>query len=315
MNKIITFLLLLVFPGLALADNYLTFAPPPSDYSIVFLGNLFGIVDGVLAGTGSQIMGSMFAVFNAAVLALGGIIIMYTLIVSTMNTAHEGQMLGQKWSSIWIPMRSTIGLTLLIPKASGYCLMQIFVMWIVVQGVGAADKVWNAALSYLNRGGVIIQAQQINPAQALVEQGGQASGVATGALSILAGQVCMLGLQTQLQTQRQDYLNDKQNNVGPCSGSPSADMQTFCNTSVPDFLGSVNAVSIQDKTTPVSKTSSYSVEMPNFDITSSYAFLNGICGKITWNQLSSLTNIITSQEEKIPTVLSKISQRPKLASL
>ncbi len=298
MNKIITFLLLFVFPGLALADNYLTFAPPPSDYSMVFLANLFGIVDGVLAGTGSQIMGSMFAVFNSAVLALGGIIIMYTLIVSTMNTAHEGQMLGQKWSSIWIPMRSTIGLTLLIPKASGYCLMQIFVMWIVVQGVGAADKVWNAALSYLNRGGVIIQAQQVNPANPLVAKGGEGSGVATGALNILAGQVCMLGLQTQLQTQRQNYLNDKQNNVGPCAGSPSADMQTFCNTNVPDFLGSVNVVTVQDETTPVSTASSYSVEMPHFDVTSNYAFLNGICGKITWNQLNSLTNIITTQEEQ-----------------
>lgn len=71
-------------------------------------------------------MGSMFGVFNSAVLALGGIIIMYTLMVSTMNTAHEGQMLGQKWSSIWIPLRSTFGLALLIPKASGYCMMQVF---------------------------------------------------------------------------------------------------------------------------------------------------------------------------------------------
>ncbi len=50
-------------------------------------------------------------------------------------------------------IRSTLGLALLIPKASGYCLMQIFVMWVVVQGVGAADKIWEAALGYLNRGG------------------------------------------------------------------------------------------------------------------------------------------------------------------
>ena len=106
MNKLLVTLLLLLCPGLVLADSSgsLSFAPPASDFSVVFLSNLFGVVDGVLSGTGSQIMGSMFAVFNAAVLALGGIIIMYTLLVATMNTAHEGQMLGQKWSSIWIPI-------------------------------------------------------------------------------------------------------------------------------------------------------------------------------------------------------------------
>ncbi|USQ14327.1 type IVB secretion system protein DotA [Legionella lytica] len=292
MNNFLTkTLFLFLFPSLALADNSLTFAPPASDYSMVFLGNLFGIVDGVLSGTGSQIMGSMFGVFNSAVLALGGMIIMYTLLVSTMNTAHEGQMLGQKWSSIWIPVRSTVGLSLLIPKASGYCLMQIFVMWIVVQGVGAADKVWNAALSYLNRGGVIIQAQQINPASALVNGSAGMSGIASGAMNILAGQVCMLGLQTQLQNQRQKYLDQKARSSGPCSGTPSGTMATFCNTSVPDFLGSVNAVTTQNG----NPTASYwTVSMPNFDSGSPYNFLNGICGQIRWNKIDTLASTSTT---------------------
>jgi defect-in-organelle-trafficking protein DotA len=90
-------MVLMLFPMLAAADSSLNFTPPSTDYSVIFLGNLFGVVDGVLHGTGSQIMGAMFGVFNAAVLALGGIVVMYTLIVGTMNTAHEGQMLGQKW--------------------------------------------------------------------------------------------------------------------------------------------------------------------------------------------------------------------------
>lgn len=288
MNKLVVTLLLLLFPGLVLADNSLSFAPPASDYSMVFLGNLFGIVDGVLSGTGSQIMGNMFGVFNAAVLALGGIIIMYTLMVSTMNTAHEGQMLGQKWSSIWIPVRSTLGLALLIPKASGYCLMQIFVMWIVVQGVGAADKVWNSALSYLNRGGVIIQAQQINPATELTNGNKGVTGIATGALNILAGQVCMLGLQTQLQMQRQSYLNSQQNNAGPCSGEPSAAMKAFCTTNVPDFIGTVNTVVTQNAqpATALYVPTMYTVSMPNFPATSPFAFLNGVCGTLSWNRLA-----------------------------
>lgn len=286
MNRIAIGTLLSILPLFALAaDGSLTFAPPASDVSVVFLGNLFGVVDGVLHGTGSQIMGSMFGVFNSAVLALGGIIIMYTLIVSTMNTAHEGQMLGQKWSSIWIPVRSTAGLALLIPKASGYCMMQIFVMWLVVQGVGAADKVWEAALSYLNRGGVIIQAQS-NPTIALTSEGN--SGIASGGLNILAGQVCMLGLQKQLESQRQGYLNSKQKGSGPCN-SPSGDMKIFCDSAVPDFISTVNTVMFQNQNKAAN---SFRVSMPNFDTGSPFNFLNGICGSISWNAVSDLGSAV-----------------------
>lgn len=295
MNKLLVIIFFSLFPALVLAaDGALSFAPPASDYSVVFLGNLFGIVDGVLSGSGSQIMGAMFSVFNSAVLALGGMIIMYTLIVSTMNTAHEGQMLGQKWSSIWIPVRSTLGLALLIPKASGYCLMQIFVMWVVVQGIGAADKVWDAALGYLNRGGVIIQAQPSSgPLDAL---GLTKTGVPQGAMAIFSGEVCMLALQKQIEAQKQKYLDMKQKGAGPCNSNNSSksSLDTFCNSAIPDFLGTVNAVTLQSDAMSHpnargDKQSAYSVDMPNFIQTSPFYALNGICGTIKWNAIADLS--------------------------
>ncbi|MDP1603075.1 MAG: type IVB secretion system protein DotA [Legionella sp.] len=292
MKKLLFSLLFSLFPILAQATTggSLSFAPPLTDVSVVFLGNIFGIVDGVLHGTGSQIMGNIFAVFNAAVLALGGIVIMYTLIVSTVNTAHEGQMLGQKWSSLWVPVRATLGLGLLIPKASGYCLMQIFVMWVVVQGVGAADKVWDAALNYLNRGGVIVQ-QQINPITSIM---GGGYSVTSGAATMLYGQICMLGLETALTTQRQGYMNSKGKGAGPCAetssgtlpSTTSSVMASFCNTPVQDFIGSVNAV-IYQTNNPLQST--FKLPMPNFDSSSPYAALNGICGTISWNALDTTT--------------------------
>lgn len=294
-------ILLGMFPLLAIASSNgsLTFTPPASDYSVVFLGNIFGVVDGVLHGTGSQIMGAMFGVFNAAVLALGGIVIMYTLLISTMNTAQSGQMLGEKWSSIWVPVKATVGLALLIPKASGYCLMQIFVMWIVVQGVGAADKIWGAALGYLNRGGVIIQSQG-NPATALLGSGN--AGISTGAEVILQGQVCMLGLQNVLHNRLQDLKSMSGNNT-PCTDK-SSPLNAFCNSTVPDFLNSVNVVDAQARTilssTPSSPTTNLSVQMPNFDTSSPYAFLNGICGTIKWNSFPQ--SDIASVKQNIPSL-------------
>lgn len=293
MNKRFLMALLSFLPILAFADDggsNITFAPPASDYSVVFLGNLFGTVDGVLHSSGSQIMGAMFTVFNSAVLALGGIIIMYTLMVSTMNTAHEGQMLGQKWSSIWIPVRSTLGLALLIPKSSGYCLMQIFVMWVVVQGVGAADKVWQAALSYLNTGGVIIQAQP-NPGLSLLGQvNGKALAIPNGAYTMLVGQVCMLGIQKQLEAQRKADTGPG----GRCKnlGLPDS-VQKMCQSQVPDFLSTVNFVSLQSKPNNDSykEGNNFVMLMPYFALDnpkSPYAALDGTCGTIKWLPVSGL---------------------------
>lgn len=277
---------LMLSPLQALADASSTvgFTPPSSDYSVSYLENLFGNVDGVLYGTGSQMMGAIFKVFNGAVLALGGVVITYTLMVGTMNTAHEGKMLGQKWSSIWVPIRSTIGLALLLPKASGYCLMQIFVMWIVVQGVGAADKVWNAALDYLNSGGVIIRANMDTESTTK----GDENAISTGAVSMLGGEVCMIGLQKKLETLRDSYLDSKDAGGGPCSGQPSTDMQNFCDTPVPDFLVTFNAEKFQ--TSHTSQTE-FTHPMPYFDSTAEpiYAPLNGICGNIHWKAIPTST--------------------------
>lgn len=297
MKKFFLSLLLILVPIVSFAadssSSSLSFTPPPTDYSVIFLGNLFGIVDGVLHGSGSQIMGTIFKVFNSAVLALGGILIMYILLVSTMNTAHQGEMMG-KWSSIWVPMRATIGLALLIPKASGYCLMQIFVMWIVVQGVGAADKIWEAALSYLNRGGTIIQAS-VDPTAALMADANLATSgtVAEGASQILAGQVCMLGLQKQLEAQREIYKEQEQTNSGPCVGATGS-MKQFCDNPVPDFISSVNPATVKQTMVDaqgqtVRAADSFSLDMPNFSSTDEapYSNLNGICGKLTWNYLDT----------------------------
>src|SRR6185312_160359 len=135
--KLLLWLLFFV-PALVFADGDLSFTltglftPAPNDLSVRYLSDIFGVVDGVLHGTGTQIVGTIFGVFNSAVLALGSIIIMYVLLVGTLNTAHEGELLGKKWSSVWVPVRSAVGFSLLLPKASGYSMIQIFVMWVVV---------------------------------------------------------------------------------------------------------------------------------------------------------------------------------------
>lgn len=198
MKRSLSLLLTLLFPlfiphlafaaGVVVGQGGTPFSPPDTDLSVIYLSNIFGVVDGVLHGSGSQILGAMFGIFNAAVLTIGGAIIAYVLCISTMNTAHEGKALGQKWNSLWVPIRSVVAVALLVPKATGYCALQIIVMWVVVQGVGAADAVAGAAINYLARGGVLIQA---NPPPD--------TGIIGVAGNIFKSEVCMYGLENSLK--------------------------------------------------------------------------------------------------------------------
>lgn len=281
------------------AYGTVAFSPTPGDVSVVFLGNIFGVVDGVLAGSGSQIVGEMFGVFNSAVLSLGGIILLYTLLVSTLNTAHEGQMLGQKWSSIWVPIRSTVGIGLLLPKASGYCTMQIFVMWVVVQGIGAADSIWSAALNYLNSGGVIVQKQMASSTSAEADNGK----IMNAAMGIATAQLCMQALQSKLAVLRDTQLSNMSLNpaVGPCHqyrNESSSSWYKFCNNPIPDFLNTVNITS-KDNLNPPKGKKTLTQYMPNFTKDDSpYDQLKGICGQLTWNIYGEISDDKLSKSEQ-----------------
>lgn len=128
----------------------------PQDKSMEYLTNIFGRMNGVLfdpsgkvTGDTITLLGTLFKVFNTALLAVGVLIVVYVIVVGTMKTAHEGEAMGKQWNSLWIPIRIVLGIAGLFPMASGYCLFQIIIMWVIVQGIGAADSLWNTALSYI----------------------------------------------------------------------------------------------------------------------------------------------------------------------
>lgn len=199
--KFLLFLLSLVSPFAFAADSSTAFTPPAGDLSVSMLASIFGVVDGVLHGTGSQILGTMFGFYNSAILTMGMVVLVYIFIVGTLNTAHDGEVMGKKWSSIWLPLRTVAGVALLLPKATGYSFIQIMVMWVVVQGVGAADTLWSKTLDYLGRGGVIVQ-----PLTTFAQQGSRQNynpELIPIAGTIFKSQVCMYALQNILNNQQQ----------------------------------------------------------------------------------------------------------------
>lgn len=244
------------------APKFLNFTPPSTDVSVTFLTTIFGKVDGVLEGGGSQILGKMFSIFNLAILTLGGIILLYTLIVSTINTAHEGEVLGKKWSSIWIPLRSVIGVGLLIPKASGYSFIQILMMWIVMQGIGAADSVWSTALNYIGTGGSIISIPPVPPAKREALSGIEYTEPLVKSL------ICLYGVQKALDDARKAPPT-------PISPPPLPPVPNLLNLTVAPINGMESLPQNGVNKIPVP------ADIPG------YPGYEGVCGNIEWSDLNA----------------------------
>lgn len=113
-----------------------------SDYLVPIFGSLFESCGGA-AGAIESALG----VFNAGVLTVGGFMAAYTLVLGVMQTAHDGEALGKRWSSMWVPIRTVLGIGLVVPVGKGYCVAQLIVGFLIGQGVGFADKTWDAWLT------------------------------------------------------------------------------------------------------------------------------------------------------------------------
>lgn len=139
--------LLLVLPSHSWAANL--FDPVPADESVKILGSMFGKLE-IFNGLSDGFAGTM-AIFNGGVMIIGGVLMIYSLIVGTIGTAHDGEVMGKKYSSVWIPLRTVLATALVLPVINGsYCLMQFIVGWLILQGVGLADSLWTEYMSVTN---------------------------------------------------------------------------------------------------------------------------------------------------------------------
>ncbi|MBN2689318.1 MAG: type IVB secretion system protein DotA [Gammaproteobacteria bacterium] len=152
----------LLIPNLAIAatptDPFLSthnlFSPSPSDFSMEFLRQIFGQVGSVLVGPQKTIIDVMFGVFNAGIISIASLFLIYTTVKTVIDTAQEGDAMGRKLSH-WTAIRTALGIGMLVPKFNGYSFVQVIVMWVVIQGIGLADHTWKAAINYLQKGGVV----------------------------------------------------------------------------------------------------------------------------------------------------------------
>lgn len=72
---------------------------------------------------------------------------------------------------MWIPLRASASLAMTAPVISGYCAVQLIILWVAAQGVGLADMAWSAAASKLeSNGGFVVSPSAGKDAYALNKQ-------------------------------------------------------------------------------------------------------------------------------------------------
>lgn len=272
MKKIIkcfTLLALLLLPTWALAID---FTPSAGDPSVVYLGYIFGTVNGVLSGSGSQILGKMFNVFNMSILMLGSLVAIYTTVMAVLNTGQDGEFLGKKWSSLFVPLRMLFGVLLIAPTTTGYSLIQVAVMWIVLQGVGAANYVWAEVMDYLQQGNSLFSTGTTG--------GSSAYNTVYPLMQTAAESVtCLEGLNLSLQK----LTTSSEYSTGSYQAMPS----------MSPFYSVIQAINQTLNETP--PTTTQGIPMPCYatacgatqqDATN-WGFLNGICGELYFNSTSN----------------------------
>lgn len=162
------------------------FDPSASDVSMQWLGSIFGGM-GLFSGSGGDPISGAIFILNNAIMIAGGVLFTYFLLVGVMNTAHEGSVLGKKWP-VWVVPRMATASALLLPVVKGYAIIQVLVAWLLVQGIGLADK------------GVSAFVDNQNLAQTLTSSFSQ-SPIKTTAYNLFLSSVCMATLEQGVKQQ------------------------------------------------------------------------------------------------------------------
>lgn len=84
---------------------------------------------------------------NLLALFFGLIMMGYIFGGGALNSAHSGEVLGQDWSTIWMPIRTLLGVGVIMPApgigAGVLSFAQVGIIWLVIFGSNAGTFIWH----------------------------------------------------------------------------------------------------------------------------------------------------------------------------
>lgn len=137
-------------------------------FSSVFLNQIFGpLFPSPTPESGATVFSHLIGYFNTVVVVIGGLLFFWNVTVGILTTAHEGKLLGQRWSSLWAMPRVIFAIGLMVPLSGlgGYNVAQAGVGYIVRASTNIASELWKNGARLVINGEIPIttEAASIDP--------------------------------------------------------------------------------------------------------------------------------------------------------
>ncbi|UYZ07413.1 DotA/TraY family protein [Agrobacterium salinitolerans] len=115
-------------------------------------------VNALLPSEATTMYGRVFQVFTSALFFLGGLFFAYQFVQGIVASARTGQALGERWHTIWTPLRVVIGLGLLAPMPqTGFSSVHYLLRDFVARpGVNLGNALSNTGITTVVKEGVTI---------------------------------------------------------------------------------------------------------------------------------------------------------------
>ena len=150
--------------GASFAERVQSFLPPSTDVAMTQVVSLFG--PAVTAATGFEsraapaVLGVTVYYFLVGVFAVSILLALYLTLAGTAQSAHSGRFLGERWHSLWVPLRAVLGWMLLLPLPAlgGLAGIHALLFWTLAIGTGFANQVGLAGIESATAHGFVADA-------------------------------------------------------------------------------------------------------------------------------------------------------------
>ena len=136
--------------GIPQSLTELTSGTPPDDWSMRMWRSLLGdFADNPFStlGAPTTLLGSVFVIFNGCIFVVGFSWALYGIMSGVVGTAHEGEVLGRRMSTIWFPIRMVTGIAGMVPIFGGFTMNQAVMMFLTTIGIGVGNLMWTGAVN------------------------------------------------------------------------------------------------------------------------------------------------------------------------
>ncbi len=147
----------LLLPEFAFARSPMIFPVSASDLSLQYFYFIFGpITDIAPALMQPNSITVLIHIFIAAIISLSLLGISFVGIKSVFTGSSDGHLLGERMPSLDGPVKMGGAIMLLIPDQYGFCSIQYFVMWFILNGVGLANQLWLQVINNYTLGNTLV---------------------------------------------------------------------------------------------------------------------------------------------------------------